>query len=248
VIVGSLLLILVAVTLLVLGLGSGSSGLLIGSIAASLLAAVALVVGARQAAATRGGLGGGEPLDDTAAPHDGGEGPGDPRPRRPPTNPRVPPTEPRMAGPTPPASAGEAVVTEPLTASVPTQTIRSGEARDDTGWRPPAGDAEQAGATPATTRADTTLPQDAVSPVDDGVLADEPPAQRVSTADAARVARLTAEVHVVDGRPRYHLPDCTHLAGREAEPLPVREAVELGFTPCGRCEPDSALLADASRS
>ena len=42
----SVLLILVAVTLLVLGLTGGSSALLIGSIAASLLAAVALVIGA----------------------------------------------------------------------------------------------------------------------------------------------------------------------------------------------------------
>src|SRR5919107_3620300 len=44
----SVLLILVAVTLLVLGLAGGSSTLLFGSIVASLLAAVALVIGARQ--------------------------------------------------------------------------------------------------------------------------------------------------------------------------------------------------------
>ncbi|MEU4782796.1 hypothetical protein, partial [Micromonospora sp. NPDC023633] len=52
-IVASLLLILVAVVLLVLGLAGGSSVLLTISIAASLLAAVALVAGARQAAADR---------------------------------------------------------------------------------------------------------------------------------------------------------------------------------------------------
>ncbi|WP_212993927.1 hypothetical protein, partial [Actinoplanes auranticolor] len=52
-IVVSLLLILVAVTLLVLGLVGGSSPLLISSIVASLLAAVALVIGARQASAAR---------------------------------------------------------------------------------------------------------------------------------------------------------------------------------------------------
>src|SRR3954454_23817837 len=51
----SLLLILVAVTLLVLGLTGGSSNLLIGSIVASLLATVALVIGARQAAGARRG-------------------------------------------------------------------------------------------------------------------------------------------------------------------------------------------------
>src|SRR5687768_9036956 len=49
----SLLLILVAVTLLALGLTGGSSTLLISSIVASLLAAVALVIGARQAAGAR---------------------------------------------------------------------------------------------------------------------------------------------------------------------------------------------------
>ena len=52
-IVASLLLILVAVTLLVLGLTGGSSSLLISSIVASLLAAVSLVIGARQAASLR---------------------------------------------------------------------------------------------------------------------------------------------------------------------------------------------------
>ncbi|SCL16006.1 hypothetical protein GA0070616_0899 [Micromonospora nigra] len=56
-IVASILLILVAVVLLVLGLAEGSSGLLVVSIAASLLAAVALVVGARQAAAVRAASG-----------------------------------------------------------------------------------------------------------------------------------------------------------------------------------------------
>jgi hypothetical protein len=77
--------------------------------------------------------------------------------------------------------------------------------------------------------------------------ADEPPAQRLPAADAARVAQLDADVLVIDGRPRYHLPGCVHLLGRDSEPLPVNEAVELGFTPCGLCEPDSALLARARR-
>ena len=58
---------------------------------------------------------------------------------------------------------------------------------------------------------------------------------------------MSAAVLVIDGRPRYHLPGCVHLLGREGEPLPVSEAVELGFTPCSLCEPDSALLAEARR-
>ncbi|GEM_PF-789419 len=76
---------------------------------------------------------------------------------------------------------------------------------------------------------------------------DEPAAQQVSAADTARVAQLDAEVVVIDGRPRYHLAHCAHLDQRDHEPLPVAEAVELGFTPCGRCEPDRALLAEPGR-
>ena len=52
-IVGSLLLIVVAVGLLVVGLLQGADALLVASIGASLLAAVALIVGGRQAAAAR---------------------------------------------------------------------------------------------------------------------------------------------------------------------------------------------------
>jgi hypothetical protein len=75
--------------------------------------------------------------------------------------------------------------------------------------------------------------------------AGDPAAQAVAPAEAAKVARLLSDVLVIDGRPRYHLPGCDHLRGRESEPLPVSEAIELGFTPCARCEPNSALLANA---
>ena len=57
---------------------------------------------------------------------------------------------------------------------------------------------------------------------------------------------MTDEVLVIDGRPRYHVRGCVHLLGRESEPLPVGEAVELGFTPCSVCAPNDVLLA-ASR-
>ncbi|WKU08822.1 hypothetical protein Q2K16_11130 [Micromonospora sp. HUAS LYJ1] len=79
---------------------------------------------------------------------------------------------------------------------------------------------------------------------DDAASPWDPPAQRVPPADAARVAQLDAEVRVVDGHPRYHLLSCAHLIERDHEPLPVHEAVSLGFTPCGLCNPDTALLAD----
>jgi hypothetical protein len=82
---------------------------------------------------------------------------------------------------------------------------------------------------------------------DDEIPADEPDEESVSLDDAARVAALSREVLVIDGRPRYHLPHCVHLMGRESEPLPIGEAIELGFTPCALCEPDTNLLAEASQ-
>lgn len=241
-IVGSLLLILVAVMLLVLGLAGGSSGLLIGSIAVSLLAAVALVVGARQAAGTRGGVGfvgHDEPFpDDGADLRGGGEGVAEARRRRPPTSTRMTPTDPRLtaAGGDGAADRFESagpVLTEPVEVTVPAQGSPPDDDIDDTGWRQPADVSEASGFGPV-----------GQGEPDDDVPADEPDAQFVSAADAAVVAGLATEVQVIDGRPRYHLADCPHLRGRESEPLPVGEAVELGFTPCGRCEPDSALLTD----
>lgn len=73
-------------------------------------------------------------------------------------------------------------------------------------------------------------------------LADEPTEQRMTSVEAAALMRLDTEVSVVDGRPRFHHVTCMHLMGREHEPLPVAEALELGFTPCGMCEPVSRLL------
>ena len=48
---------------------------------------------------------------------------------------------------------------------------------------------------------------------------------------------------VVDEQPRYHLMGCRALAAQQTIPLPAREAVELGFTPCGWCNPVAALGA-----
>jgi hypothetical protein len=72
--------------------------------------------------------------------------------------------------------------------------------------------------------------------------ADEPTEQRMSSIEAAALMRLDTEVAVVDGRPRFHHTACAHLSGRDHEPLPVAEALELGFTPCTMCEPVSRLL------
>ncbi|MGH3734865.1 MAG: hypothetical protein ACRDT6_04475 [Micromonosporaceae bacterium] len=70
---------------------------------------------------------------------------------------------------------------------------------------------------------------------------DEPPIQRRAARVAAQVARMDTDVFVIDGRPRYHVAGCVHLLGREHEPIPVDEAVELGFSPCSLCEPDTMI-------
>lgn len=257
-IVGSILLILVAVVLLVLGLTDGSSLLLTGSIAASLLAAVALVVGARQ------DTGAGEEYADDA-PDEGGAlgddetaeytqqlamaGARTDRSDRVGSNPG--------AGTTSPAASDSPTITLPGQpmgktgyGSVSPGETYAGQA--GAGWEAP-GTAESP--MPGTAPSVTNPPVDAtVAPAgDDGDFddedpPDEPAPQVVSAADAARVARLETDVLVIDGRPRYHLPGCVHLLGRESEPLPVSEAVELGFTPCSLCEPDSALLADPGQA
>ncbi|SHK85372.1 hypothetical protein SAMN05443637_11371 [Pseudonocardia thermophila] len=71
----------------------------------------------------------------------------------------------------------------------------------------------------------------------------EPPLEVSEPAEAALVATLEDEVVVVDEQPRYHVPGCEALNAQEPIPLPAREAVELGFTPCGWCRPDHTLAS-----
>lgn len=84
-------------------------------------------------------------------------------------------------------------------------------------------------------------------PPETPVLEDEPDEEEVSPANVARVAARPDDVLVVDGRPRYHRRACSSLIGRETVPLPVSEAREAGFTPCGRCRPDAHLLGSLER-
>lgn len=218
-IVGSILLILVAVGLLVLGLADGSSTLLISSIAASLLAAVALVVGARQAAALRAARDSGdEPSVPPAGSPDRRYGPvGDGQPADHPESGHYDPVS---------VAAADNSVPHPRTTSGP----------DRVGRRQPPDPTDPVSGTPLLVG----------EPVEDEFVEDdEPPAQVVGPLDEARLARLTTEVLVIDGRPRYHLSGCAHLTGRGHEPVPVAEAVELGFTPCAWCTPVTTLLTDA---
>ncbi len=71
----------------------------------------------------------------------------------------------------------------------------------------------------------------------------EPAEEDTDAADLLAVTELDTEVRVVDERPRYHLAECRWLAGRPALTLPIREARELGFTPCAVCSPDRSLAA-----
>lgn len=81
----------------------------------------------------------------------------------------------------------------------------------------------------------------------DAVPSDEPAEIPMSSVEAAALMRMDAEVMVVDGRPRFHLGGCVHLVGRDAEPLPAYEAVELGFGACALCRPAQSLLREPTR-
>ncbi|QSB04249.1 hypothetical protein [Natronoglycomyces albus] len=72
---------------------------------------------------------------------------------------------------------------------------------------------------------------------------DEPSGRSLTAVEAASLMRLDATVHVIDGRPRFHLSSCSHLLGRDEEPLEINEAIELGFTPCVQCDPAGNLSA-----
>jgi hypothetical protein len=282
VIVASLLLIVGAVALLALGLSDGSNTFLLGSILTSVLAAVALIIGARRAAAARAiaeasrvpGRGRGrrdrpEQAANRGAPSADDRGDGVPQ--------RIGRQERAFGrvsegrGDEPEAGAGGVAVEQDRTeiGHARRQDAHTGlmaPVRDDVAQDEAYG---YGPAIPAQGGADGNRP-----PFDGGDVGfdggdvgfdggdgrfgeefdefdedppDEPSSQHVSPADAARVARMSTDVLVIDGRPRYHQPGCVHLLGRESEPLPVREAVDLGFSPCGLCEPDSALLAEARR-
>lgn len=236
-IVGSLLLILAAVGLLGLGLVRGSNAFLVGSIAASLLAAILLIVGARRAASIRAAAANGRAsagadrsdLVDTLAGQTEVRDPrGGPDPREAlrqasrGSRPGGVPGE-REAAAVDPMGTDTIVDDAPTQVFIPSQS-RMGMSPDSALDEPDSGD------------------------FGDEDPPDEPAAQVVAPQDAARVAQMSTEVLVIDGRPRYHHPACVHLLGRENEPLPVSEAVELGFTPCGLCEPDTAMLAEARRA
>lgn len=223
-IVGSLFL-LVAVVLLARGLATGSVVYLVASVAASLVAVVALVVKARQAGLVRFAGARRRPAASrtTADPTTG-----------PPDADWVEPDE---------VLVGEVMERRATPAAVPS---------------PPVPDpAPESVAAPEDD--DAVVPQDIVVPPDgpeapvgdipgdvvrddEQEPPDEAPAERLSRGELAQLATMPDEVRVIDGRPRFHSADCPVLPLYEHEPLPVSEAVELGFTPCADCAAGSGLL------
>ena len=230
-IVGSLLLIVVAVGLLVVGLLQGANALLVASIAASLLAAVALILGGRQVAAAR---------RSAAAQTRSRSGAGDrARAARDLDHEDLPLEEIRRSRREPVGAGVGAGVSSGLYGQA---------AADETSMLAPIREEEPYPSVPHQGYgAGPALDDDEDDDYDEDEPDDEPAPEMTSAADRARVSQLTHDVYVVDGRPRYHLRECVHLLGRESEALPVGEANELGFTPCGACEPDAALIAAARR-
>jgi hypothetical protein len=268
VIIVSLLLIFAAVGTLVFGVADRSAALLIVSIVATLMAVIVLIVSARRTAAARLAAGA-DAREGDGSERAGTERSGARRSRPVRAEPvRAGRTRSTLSAEGASVHSGavgtiiEGSVVEQAPDPVPASgtTTRDREATRD----PQTGGSRQA---PIPTQARPTVDLNAppVPDVPDVLAADdegevegyvegefteddpigEPPPQLVSPADAKLVARLDAEVLVVDGRPRYHRANCGFLRGRETEPLPVRQAIELGFTPCSRCEPDSALIAGA---
>lgn len=255
-IVGSLLLIVVAVGLLVLGLLQGSDALLVASIGASLLAAVALIVGGRQAAAARTArtarTGRQVPSEryDPFASHLGGNELGGEDEEVPGEYGRRAERQAVGAGARAGTTYGTSTGGRP---AAPDETAMMVPVRDEPDAGIPLQGDSGGGYEEYPSQYDQHPPVDSYQDDDDGDdddhdyededPTDEPAIQQSSAADLARVAALPDDVLVIDGRPRYHVPNCPHLLGREHEPLPAHEAVELGFTPCAVCAPNDVLLA-----
>jgi hypothetical protein len=223
-----LLLLVAGLALLVLGLITGSTPLVVGSIAASLLAAMAIV---RYRRGRQAGVGASS--EPAVAPSANARAEqsrdGTATPVRTPARAAV--TAEPIEATVPPAHAAESIdVGEPAPAEQADATAEAGPGRGE-GQVEPEYSAEQH---PAETRVGPVEPEYSAE-------ADADPAE--AHTDPPLRSRGDEPVWVIDGRPRYHLPGCAFLLGRGPVPVPLRQAVEDGFTPCGLCDPDSGLAA-----
>ncbi|ASR37436.1 hypothetical protein BAY61_23265 [Prauserella marina] len=72
----------------------------------------------------------------------------------------------------------------------------------------------------------------------------DPAEEQTDAADLLAISELDTEVLVVDEYPRYHLGHCAWLESRDTIPIAIKEARELGFTPCARCGPDARIAGE----
>lgn len=240
-----LLLLVASLALLVSGLITGGTPLVVTSIVASVLAAYAISrYRNRQPATGRSGTRSAAPAP--TAPAEPPAAPAEP-PAAPPGRPAV------LAG----ASRSAGRVAGP---------VATGPEPVPTGSEPAAGRPEHAVAGSADTYSQAAHRQetphlapgdplpggegpdgespDGEGPDGEGPDGEDPP---VAETDPPLRSRGDEPVWVIDGRPRYHLAGCGFLLGRDPEPVPLRQAVEDGFTPCALCDPDSGLVAAANR-
>lgn len=78
--------------------------------------------------------------------------------------------------------------------------------------------------------------------VEDGFVPCRYCAPQPATGSEPEPGSASAEVWVVDGRPRYHRETCLIIKDQDAEPIPRGQAGEDGFIPCSMCEPGKARL------
>jgi hypothetical protein len=234
VLVLAILLLLVAVGLLVAVLVTGQIALAWASVGVSALVGLLLVVRRRRVLrhgdredAEPGEPGRSEPVAEPVAGEAtetvAGEAADSDQPEPEPAQPDL--AEPSVAGEDSAESDGSAVAgAEPGTAEQ--GTAGSGEVDSAEPERVSQGAAGAANGVPAA----ADRPADA-----------EPDEEDTDAADHLLVWEMQDEVLVVDEHPRYHLAGCTWPEPGSAEPLPVQEARELGFTPCAVCRPDRTL-------
>lgn len=113
---------------------------------------------------------------------------------------------------------------------------------DPTTAIPVLGGAKRADRQPGDTSLDRAEATQAITPVKGGPPV-EPGEEKPDAAELATVSTLGDEVLVVDEHPRFHLAGCRVLGGSETIPLPAKEAIEYGFSPCSVCSPVRVLAS-----
>lgn len=74
----------------------------------------------------------------------------------------------------------------------------------------------------------------------DPVEARAPEEAKAAVAGGSPESRPPGPVLVVPGRHRYHVEGCEVLQEHRSDRLSLDEALDEGFTPCTRCQPDGA--------